>query len=529
MNGILQGVPRKGSYSDLMTYLTSTGVLKRAASLDSADFDKLEIALTAWYLPTDLKMFKGAVNGMKYQKTKPKQSSTQQSSASPPGTIKSAGSHSRVVDEYLRAGPSPGYSKTTIYSRSDFYRYESGVWKRYDEELISREVDNLLRAREAQLGKTYTFTMVRGIVGMLKYELFVEPNRLDAFSNLINLRNGVYNTDTKKLQSHEPRFYLTTQLPFNYNNQAKCPLWNKYLDSTLVFKDGQGGWLRDQDLIDFVQEAIGYSLTTSVEHQVMFFMVGQGANGKGVLMNALIGLAGNAAIPIDLSSLKSTNTYQLALAAGKRVIHCAEAEAHSRMMADGIIKALVAGDPLMVRQIKEKPFELKSVAKIWWSMNRLPDVADTSHGFWRRVRVVPFNRIFRAGAIDKKLSKKLLKEFPGIFNWAMTGLKRVQVARQFTSSAQVEDWTRNYQAENNPIESFIFDRCNTGSYHTTPISPLYQAYREWALINGFRPMNSKKLKMELINLGYYPQYDNRRGSPWMGLEVAPVTTSPYIP
>ena len=294
-----------------------------------------------------------------------------------------------------------------------------------------------------------------------------------------------------------------------------------------MFPDGQGGWLEDAHLQDFLQESIGYSLTTSVDYQIMFFMVGQGANGKGVLMHAITSITGNAAIPIDLGSLRSTNTYQLALAAGKRVIYCAEAEAHANMISDGIIKALVAGDPLMVRQIKEKPFELRSVAKVWWSMNRLPDVKDTTHGFWRRVRVVPFNRTFSKQEIDPQLKDKLTDELPGIFNWAMSGLRRLERNEAFTTSSQVDDWTENYRNENNPLQNFIDEHCQVSPLYTVTINPLYKAYKQWALDNGYRPMNTKQIKQELENLGFYKQYSQRRGGPWLGLRMNP--TSPFIP
>jgi len=51
------------------------------------------------------------------------------------------------------------------------------------------------------------------------------------------------------------------------------------------------------------------------------------------------------------------------------------------MVDNSLIKALIAGDLLNVRQIRSEPFEMLPTVKLWWSMNDLPEIADASEGF----------------------------------------------------------------------------------------------------------------------------------------------------
>ena len=49
----------------------------------------------------------------------------------------------------------------------------------------------------------------------------------------------------------------------------------------------------DQDLISYVQRAIGYSLTGSTAEQCLFILIGDGANGKSTFVNVMSKLLGD--------------------------------------------------------------------------------------------------------------------------------------------------------------------------------------------------------------------------------------------
>jgi putative DNA primase/helicase len=218
-------------------------------------------------------------------------------------------------------------------------------------------------------------------------------------------------------------------------------------------------------------------------------------------LHVLEALAGTSFCSLNLDLLKH-DRYQLANLAGKRVAICSEANSRDNVVEDATIKALISGDTMVVRQIREQPFNLQPQAKLWWAMNKLPAVADTSDGFWRRIFLIPFNRTFADDERIPDLVDQLINELPGIFNWAMEGLKRLRANGGFTVPAQVERQTAEYRKDSNIVETFIEEECVVDQNDQVQSSVIYQAYRDWCKSNGYQAYSSRNFKRELNELGY---------------------------
>lgn len=415
----------------------------------------------------------------------------------PKTTKKSKGSglptYSEIGREFIKQSP------FTLYSRGQWYRYVNGVWISVHDLVIRQEVWTLLETYVYR-GLYPSISGVNNVEAYSQANLYIPEDLLDNDDQLINLQNGTYSLELQCLLTHSEQRYLTTQLPFSYDTQGICPTWKRYLETTFIDRNGNP----DFELINFIQEAIGYSLTTDIRYHIMFWCYGEGANGKGVLFHVLEALAGNAAMPFNVNLLHREQ-YQLADLAGKRIALCPEADSSS-VVEDDIVKALVAGDSLQVRQIRKEPFTLKPTVKLWWSMNKLPTVTDTSTGFWRRLAVIPFNADFekrqRVQRIDN-LKELLDFELPGIFNWAMEGLNRLHSNNAFTRVKQIEEWTENYRQESNTIAAFIDDECELGRGFNIASHGIYSHYRDWCSSNGYKAYNVRNFKTEMERLGYY--------------------------
>jgi len=158
---------------------------------------------------------------------------------------------------------------------------------------------------------------------------------------------------------------------------------------------------------------------------------------------------------------------------------------------------------MQVRQIRQEPFELHPTAKLWWAMNELPAVADTSEGFWRRMRVVPFNRSFTEDERILDLKEKLDQELPGIFNWAIAGLRRLHNAGQFCHPQQVQVSTARYRQEANPVQLWIDEQCNVDPALWGRATTMYTAYKNWCTDNCFKPHSSRNFRREMERLRYW--------------------------
>jgi putative DNA primase/helicase len=387
----------------------------------------------------------------------------------------------------------------TIFTRSQWYHYENGVWNPKHDLAIEHEMWQLLEEYETKNQCRPTKTILSSVSSRIMARFFVLEDQVDAHPHLVNLTNGVYSMEDGNLYPHKQDYYLTTQLPFDHDKTANAPTFQLFLMSTFVKPRSTEP---DLELIEFLQEAIGYSLTTANDFHVTFWCYGEGANGKGVLFHILNELGGTSVVPLNVGRLKYEQ-YQLADLAGKRIALCSEASATKNLVEDALIKSLISGDTMNVRQIRGKPFALKPCCKLWWAMNKLPAVADTSHGFWRRMRVIPFNRQFSEDERIRDLKERLSRELPGIFNWAMAGLKRLRKMGHFTEPKQVLETTGRYKKESNPVELFIEDYCEVKSSERIQSSIIYASYKDWCDKNTFRALSSKNFKDEMHRLGYF--------------------------
>ena len=91
---------------------------------------------------------------------------------------------------------------------------------------------------------------------------------------LFNVQNGMINLKTGELMPHAPGNMTTKISQVTYDPEAKCPLWDKFLARV---QDNE------QQMVDFLSRAVGYTLTGDAGIQAMFFLHGDGCNGFSLL------------------------------------------------------------------------------------------------------------------------------------------------------------------------------------------------------------------------------------------------------
>jgi hypothetical protein len=95
-------------------------------------------------------------------------------------------------------------------------------------------------------------------------------------------------------------------------------------------------------------------------------------------------------------------------------------------MAESLVKSLVSGDSMAVRQLHQAPMEFTPLFKLLMAGNHKPIVRGNDNGIWRRVRLVPFARTFSGDEKDTNLLAKLKAETPHILAWMVDGCIRWQ-------------------------------------------------------------------------------------------------------
>ena len=269
---------------------------------------------------------------------------------------------------------------------------------------------------------------------------------------LLGVANGVVDLRTGMIRSGHPDDRLTMQVPVQYDVKAECPRWQQFLHQ--VFQ-------RDGELIGFVQRALGYSRRVRSGNRFYSSATAQGLNGKSVFLDMLRNVLGDYAMNIPFTVLelqqRPSLTNDLASMAGRRLVTSSETNESTRLN-EARIKALTGGDPITARFLYSESFTYEPVAKFWLAVNHLPRVRDDSYGFWRRVRVLPFNEQFTGDDADKGLPFKLLEELPGILNWGVQGALNWRLVGLAPPSA-VMTATQAYRKDNDELDGFVADCC----------------------------------------------------------------------
>jgi putative DNA primase/helicase len=339
---------------------------------------------------------------------------------------------------------------------------------------------------------------------------------------LFAVKNGIVDLRTGQLRAGRQSDRITLKSAVEFNAAASCTRWKQFLAE--VF----GG---DEELIGYVQRAVGYCLTGDTSEQILFLAHGDGSNGKTTLLNVLGHLTGDYShnLPFSSFEIKSRTAIPNDVAAivGKRFVTSVETGEAQRLN-EARIKALTGGDPISARYLNAEFFTFRPVAKFWLAFNHKPQVRDDSFGFWRRIHYLPFTQTFDGASKDPHLEQKLLAEISGILNWAIAGcLKWQEEGLQMPASMKAA--TKQYQDESDVLVEFYEDCCvlEPGAWEST--QNLFNSYSVWTKEHAEKhPFERSAFTTRLSKVpGLSPKKAGKDGTRgWEGIRLKSVNPSP---
>jgi putative DNA primase/helicase len=311
----------------------------------------------------------------------------------------------------------------------------------------------------------------------------------DAHPDLLNCANGTIDLRTGKLGMHRREHYLTQCTPLEFDPNAQCPRFEQFLAEI---------FFGERALVDYFQWVAGYSLTGDISAQVWFILHGCGANGKTTLLDALrFALGPDYAHQLDPDELLqhplARHSTERAALRGKRLVLASESP-EGRRLNEPLIKSLTGGDPQRARFMRENSFEFFPVLKLFLGTNHRPSVRDDSGGFWRRVRLIPFNATFPPESRDPSLPEKLHGEAPGILAWAVRGAMRHFAQGEPEVPEQVRAAGQEWQTDSDRIAEFLEAECLRNAAMRCGKSDLYKAFTKWG--GGGESLRSFNRRME---------------------------------
>jgi putative DNA primase/helicase len=312
--------------------------------------------------------------------------------------------------------------------------------------------------------------------------------QLDAHTMKLNVANGTIDLTTGELGPHLREDLFTMISPVAYDRDAKCPTWEKFLDRAMC---------GETQMVLYLQRIAGYLLTASTSEQCLFFLFGDGKNGKSTFTNTMMRVLGD-----DLSGPMMRD----ALFAGKNEHATREASLFRQRLAvtsevsegkrldESFVKDITGSDAIKARRMREDPWSFIPSHKIVMFGNHKPIITGTDEGIWRRIRLVPWLAKITEAERDKDLQTKLDAELPSILAWAVNGClewQRIGLA----DPQQVTQATEEYRSASDALGEF-FELLEFG-----PDVPMFRVskaklrtvYESWCEAEGHHPLGARRL------------------------------------
>lgn len=358
---------------------------------------------------------------------------------------------------------------------------------------------------------------LRGLAAMLKVaeclpEFAVLPSVFDTDPMLLNAQNGTIDLRTGRLRNHDRGDRITKVAGAELRDDWGCPRFLEFLGR--IF-DG------NEELIGFVQRAVGYSLTGGTGEQCFFLLWGQtGSNGKSTLLELLRHVAGDYALNSSPDVLMSQRggrgpENDVARLRGARLVTASES-GETRRLDEERVKRLTGGDTYTARFLHREYFEFRPQFKLWLAANNKPEIRGTDNAIWRRVRLIPFSVTIPPEEQDPELPAKLQKEAPGILHWAVQGCLEWQ-RRGLDPPPEICDATAEYRAEQDAVGRFIAERCTILEQLRVKTGHLYEAYVTWCQRSGETPIAKRSMGMRLKDDERFRDDRDGAGRWWVGL------------
>lgn len=255
--------------------------------------------------------------------------------------------------------------------------------------------------------------------------------------------------------------------------------------------------------IALLQEFVGAALLgEATNYQACLVLYGAGANGKSTLIDVISGLfsegSRSAVPPSDW-----TRAFAVATLSGKAINIATELP--SLEFNPERFNTIIAGETISAEYKRKDPFDFRPRAAHIFAANRLPPTRAHTDGFWRRFRVLVFERFFTEEERVAGLAKTILaEELAGVAAWAIEGAARRQTLRSYTTPQSSEVALREWRSSTDPVRQWLDDEVEITATYAGRLDPLYESYQRWCTATGHaRTLARNNFGERLRSLGHF--------------------------
>jgi putative DNA primase/helicase len=351
----------------------------------------------------------------------------------------------------------------------------------------------LIKNSQAMAGR------VAAVLSLLENLCVVEVDEFDAEPDLINCLSGIVNLRTKKLLPHDPKYRFTWCSPVNYNPAADGSLWLAFLDATV----------ETGDMVPYLQEALGYSITGHTSEEVLFYVFGPPRAGKGTLSETLLAIFPRPiAVEVDFNTFTAkregdAQNFDLAPMKAARLVFASESNKYQSLN-PAKIKALTGGNLVYCAFKYGQHFSYKPQYAVWLSSNHEINADAEDDALWGRVKVIGFPHS-NLGKEDKslKLHMQSRENLEAVLSWLIDGayLWYQHEGRGLQTPDAVKELTRSQRDAQDVMKLWLDECCERKAGEWTEHSKLMASYEAWCKSNGYEAKRGNGFSRSLKRQG----------------------------
>jgi putative DNA primase/helicase len=356
---------------------------------------------------------------------------------------------------------------------------------------------------------------------------FFDEEKSREFKDYVTVGNGIVNLTNGELLPFNKEWCFTRMTNIEYTPGKRSERFEQFINQIFLGK---------KDLINYVQYALGYSMTGRSGIQALFFCVGNGQNGKSTLFEILDKVYGGYHIKTD------TKAFILDLKTSSNGANPFVAEMMDRRLVVGdeypkdtqldnaLIKNVTGSTTLRARFNYGNPIAFKPTHTMWFLSNYLPEMKQQDNGIWRRFKIIPF--LYEIPEHEKKEMNQFIESFnnelSGILSWVVEGAIKVIADGKLPDCAIVEQLNDEFRMESDRFLDFLktccdVDRTNAKDYWVSK-KLAYQVWDMWKDSVGDRMVvTAKSFSREITSkrsgMGF--TYGKRNDDYFLGFRIKP--------
>ncbi len=257
----------------------------------------------------------------------------------------------------------------------------------------------------------------------------------------VQFRNKIYDIETDESFEASPKYFITNPIKYSLGESEDTPTIDKLFES----------WV-GEDKKEELYEIISFSLVPTYFIHRMFCLIGSGSNGKSTYLQILESMIG-----LDNIASSSLNLLMKERFEGSKLLNklvCLIGETNFNLISNTDFLKKLTGEDLVRCEFKGKDsFDFRNYAKLIMATNSLPPTADKTDGFYRRWKIIKFDKKF----LKEKdvLSKIPEEEYNNLALKCFNICKKLWIERVFSNDGDFEDRRKRYEDESNPLNKFI--------------------------------------------------------------------------